>query len=349
MDVSVKNLMFDLAGNRKIYADDREISLEEANEKIREVCFSKLGLTKNATTRDINRALKRDSVHELFEVIEEVLDSYITTGWRNTEFFDDYVDEKNLADGDENEFYVEDNAVLTVEKVAGSHHDLIIQKLGVGETFDVPMSTYAVKVGSDLRLFLTGKKDWNQFIDAVAKAFINQIKNSLYTEFMNAGSKMPSSAQFNKTGVLGDATKDTFDTLIEDVQTANDNSPVMIMGTKTALKKINNIADVDWISNDQKDAYANTGYMGTYEGTVLFEIPQRFKGNDTAIKLVDSNKLLIMPMVENKFVKFVDSGETEFTTPDDHKTRDDLQTYEVQRRMGIAAIITRIFGTWAFE
>ena len=56
-----------------------------------------------------------------------------------------------------------------------------------------------------------------------------------------------------------------------------------------------------------------------------------------------------MPMVENKFVKFVDSGETEFTTPDDHKTRDDLQTYEVQRRMGIAAIITRIFGTWTFE
>ena len=211
------------------------------------------------------------------------------------------------------------------------------------------MSTYAVKVGSDLKLFLTGKKDWNQFVEAVSKAFINQISNSLYTEFMNAGSQMPSSAQFNKSGVLSSVTKDTFDTLIEDVQTANGGAPVAIIGVKTALKKINNLADVDWLSDAQKDAYANTGFMGRYEGTVLFEIPQRFKGNDTATKLVDSNKLLIMPMVDNKFVKFVDSGETEFKTPEDRKTIDDLQTYEVQRRMGVGAVITRIFGTWSFE
>ena len=124
MDVSVRNLMFDLAGNRTIYADDREITLEEANDKIREVCFSTLGLTKDSTARDINRALKRDSANELFEMIEEVLDTYITTGWRETEFFNDYVEERNIAEGDENEFYVEDNSILTVERVAGSHHDL---------------------------------------------------------------------------------------------------------------------------------------------------------------------------------------------------------------------------------
>jgi len=36
-----------------------------------------------------------------------------------------------------------------------------------------------------------------------------------------------------------------FDTLIEDVELAND-SPVVIMGSKVALKKLNSFSDVTW-------------------------------------------------------------------------------------------------------
>ena len=350
MEVSVKNLAFDLASGRAIFDDDREITVEEANDALRKVCYETLGLSKDSSPRAIKRALNKESAKELFEMIEEILDKQISAGWREVEFFNEFVEDVNLADGDEQEFYVEDNALLTVEKVAGSHHDLVTQKLGLGEPFTVPTSYYAVKVGSDIRLFLTGKKDWNQFIDAVAKAFINKIMDAMFTAFMGASALIPATEMFNKSGALSAATKEDFDELIENVTAANNNVPVVIMGTKIALKKLNGLTDVDWIAASQKENFANTGIAGNYEGTTMIEIPQRFKDNSLAQKLVDSTKLFIMPLVsDNKFVKFVDYGETEFTTPDDHKTRDDMQTYEVQRRMGAAAVISRYFGTWTIE
>lgn len=167
----------------------------------------------------------------------------------------------------------------------------------------------------------------------------------MYAEVMNAGAKLPS--QFKGTGTLGSSTKDAFDTLIENVSIANGNVPVYIMGTKTALKKITALADVDWITDEQKSSVATSGRLGSYEGTTLFEIPQRFAPNDITKKLVDSNKLLIMPQTEDRFVKFVDVGETEIYEQTEIGDRmDDTMKYEVQRSMGIATQIGRYFGQW---
>lgn len=167
----------------------------------------------------------------------------------------------------------------------------------------------------------------------------------MYAQVMNVGDKLPS--QFKGTGVLGSATKDQFDTLLEDVAIANDNAPVIIMGTKTALKKLTALADIDWVTEAQKGEVAATGRLGSYEGVTLMEIPQRFALNDTSRKLVDSTKLLILPQVENKFVKFVDVGETEIYEITEKMARnDDTMKYEVQRAMGIGTQIGRYFGVW---
>lgn len=172
-----------------------------------------------------------------------------------------------------------------------------------------------------------------------------KIQNEMYAQVMNAGDKLP--AQFKNTGALSAATKDAFDTLIEDVSIANDNVPVVIMGTKTALKKLTGLADIDWVTEAQKGEVASTGRLGSYEGVTLFEIPQRFALNDTTQKLVDSTKLLIMPQVDNKFVKFVDVGETEIYEVTEKGARmDDTMKYEVQRAMGIATQLGRYHGEW---
>ena len=91
------------------------------------------------------------------------------------------------------------------------------------------------------------------------------------------------------------------------------------------------------------------GRLGYYEGVTLMEIPQRFALNDTTKKLVDSTKLLILPQVENKFVKFVDVGETEILEITEKGQRnDDTLKYEVQRAMGVGTQIGRYFGVWQF-
>lgn len=341
----MRNLMFDLAGKKTIYdaETDRVYSADEANKKLLDFCRDELGLTEKSTTRDITRALKRESGVQLFEIIEEIIDVQLTTGFQSNEFFNAYVDEVNLADGNVNEFYAENDIILTVTKVAGDHHDLIVQKLNEGEAITVPTSVYAVKVGTDIRLFLTGRRSWSDFIDAVVLAFEKKIQAEMYAAVMGASVKVPATTQFNKTGSL---VKDTLDTLIEDVSTANGGAEVVIMGTKTALKKLNALTDVDWRSTSQKEAVANTGILGSYEGTVLMEIPQRFADNDTATKLVDNTALLVMPLVDNKFVKFVDYGETTLEVTEAGDTMNDQQTYEVQRRMGIGVVITKYFGKY---
>ena len=351
MTTEIKNLMFDLSAGRSIYdaESNREISVNEANETLRNFCINELGLTEKATPRQIMRALDTEKGKELFQVIEEILDEKIATGWKDDEFFDQFVETKNLADGDKNEFWTQKDIILTLERVSGDHHDLIVQRLNEGSAISVPTSVYGIKVGAFIREFILGRKNWSEFTDAVAKAFINEVKNTTYTEFMNAGSKIPVASQFNKTGALTAATKDTFDTLLEDVSMANDGAAVVIMGTKTALRNLNALSEINWRADSQKESVAHSGMLADYEGTVLIEIPNRFEKNDTSKKLVDNTKLLIMPLVDIKPVKFVDGGETILTVDEKGATMDDRQTYEVQRKMGIATIITRYFGTWNLQ
>ena len=162
---------------------------------------------------------------------------------------------------------------------------------------------------------------------------------------MNAGKKLP--AQFQGTGALSAATKDKLDTLLEDVSLANDGAQVVIMGTRTGLQQFQKLMDVDWITDDQKRDVATMGRLGYYGPYTLVELPQRFALNDTTKKLLDPKTLFIMPQVEDKFIKFVDVGETEIYEVNEKGARmDDTMKYEVQRAMGVGVQIGRYFGIW---
>ena len=340
-----KNLTYDLAHGEEIFDEDGvRVSNSDANAKVRNYVFNILGINEKSTKRDRKRAMKKYGT-ELFEVIEEVIDIKVETGFKESEFFNQFVEERNIARGDSQEFWTDQDIILAASKIAGDHHDFTLQRLGAGESYTVTTSVYGIAVGADIDLYLAGRLDWSKFTDACARAFVIQIQNEMYAEVMNVGDKLP--AQFKGTGTLSAATKDQFDTLLEDVSIANDNVPVIIMGTKTALKKITGLADIDWVTEAQKGDVAATGRLGSYEGVTLMEIPQRFALNDTSKKLVDSTKLLILPQVEHKFVKFVDVGETEIYEQTEIGDRmDDTMKYEVQRAMGIGTQLGRYFGVW---
>ena len=340
-----RNLSYDLAHNIEVFDEEgNRVSNADANAKLRKYVYNILGINEKSTKRDRKRAMEKYG-KELFEVIEDVIDIKVETGFKESEFFNQFVEERNIKRGDSQEFWTEEDVVLSTVKIAGDHHDFTLQRLGSGESYTVTTSVYGIAVGADIDMYLAGRYDWSKLTDACARAFVIQIQNEMYAEVMNVGDKLP--AQFKGTGTLGSATKDQFDTLLEDVAIANDNVPVIIMGTKTALKKLTALADIDWITEAQKGEVASTGRLGSYEGVILMEIPQRFALNDTTKKLVDSTKLLIMPQVENKFVKFVDVGETEIYEVTEKGARmDDTMKYEVQRAMGIGTQIGRYFGVW---
>lgn len=126
MENSIRNLMFDLSDRREIFDDEqnRVISTAEANDRLRTYCFETLHLNEKSTDRDIKRALDTPEGKKFFQVIEEILDKQIATGWHDNEFFNDFVEQRNLKDGDMNEFWTEEDIILNVAKVSGDHHDL---------------------------------------------------------------------------------------------------------------------------------------------------------------------------------------------------------------------------------
>ena len=349
LDTSVKNLMFDLGAGREIYDAEagRVISKAEASDTIRKACFEYLGLTKDSTNKQIKRALNSERGTQFFTVIEEIIDTQIAHGLSENEFFNAWVESKNMADGDRNEFWADDEIILTVSKVSGDAHDLSMQRLSSGQSYHVDTAVYGIKVGGDIRLFLTGRKDWGAFVDAVVKAYIQKVQTLIATQFANGVNMLPVPATLKGTGALTASTKGQFDTIVEKVSAANE-SGVVIMGTKTALKALNALTKVDWSdpASSIKEAVANTGIIGNYEGTPLMEIPQKFTDKTLATPIVDNKKLYIMPAVDDRFIKFVDYGETELEVNEKGATQDDMQSYEVQRRMGVATIMTRYHGEW---
>lgn len=119
-------------------------SAKEANDKIVEIFRAAIGCNENSSKAEVRKAIRRNQV-TIFELIEEIVNDMLVSGWEENPFFREYVDVKNLALGDKNEFYVEDNSVLSVMKVSGNHHDIIRQRLGAGKTFSVETSWIAVK------------------------------------------------------------------------------------------------------------------------------------------------------------------------------------------------------------
>ena len=225
-----------------------------------------------------------------------------------------------------------------------------MQRLGSGQSYHVDTAVYGIKVGGDIRLFLTGRKDWGAFVDAVVKAYIQKVQTLIATQFANGVNMLPVPATLKGTGALNASVKAQFDTIIEKVSAANE-SGVVIMGTKTALKALNALTKVDWEApaSSIKEAVANTGIIGNYEGTPLMEIPQKFTDKTLATPIVDNKKIYIMPAVDDRFIKFVDYGETELEVNEKGATQDDMQSYEVQRRMGVGTLMTRYHGEWTLD
>lgn len=138
---NLSKLMFDTA------MGTQAVDKKSANDKIRELMFEVLGIDENATRKEIKRAIRKHQV-DVFEVIEETVENLLISGWGEDPFFNEFVEIRNIADGDRNSFYAPDDVVLTVGKVSGNHHDLMRQRLGAGKEYSVPTSWYGVKFSS---------------------------------------------------------------------------------------------------------------------------------------------------------------------------------------------------------
>ena len=325
------------------------IDAKSANEKIVSMFKQIIGCDEKSTKAEIRKAIRKNQ-QVLFDLIEEVVPNLLQSGWQDNPFFNEYVEVKNIDIGDQNVFYTEDETILSVSKVSGNHWDIDRQRLGKGASFSVATSWYGIAIYSEYERLLTGAEDFATFVTKLYEAVDRFVNESIYQAFCDAAEKLPGGAsgagQWVKTGALDAAAKDKFMTLIEDVQMAT-GMDVVIMGTKSALMKLEGMQDINWVSNDMKVERNTTGRIGYFEGIRLVELKQGFRLNDTTNRLINDKQLFIMPTGDNKFVKLVNEGQPEMRQVNDNTTNLDMTyDYRYMFKMGVAVMIGLRFGVW---
>ena len=328
----------------------KEVSAKEANKKIVEKFRAALGIEPTDRPQAIKRAIRANK-DLVFTLIEETIEEMIITGWMENPFFMQFVDVKNLALGDENDFYVEDDSILSVSKVSGNHHNMIRQRLGAGRHFSVAGEWYGLKIYSDFERILTGAEDWAAFVAKVAEAVNRYLYDALYAALR--GAKENLGANWVKSGAIEAANKATLVKLCQDITMAT-GSEVTIFGSRTALSSLTAMADVNWAPESVKNEYyKNGGVLGNFEGFTVAEIGQGLKRgasiNSASVEYqLDTDRLYIIPTsVANGFIKLVNYGETQVSQITDRDVNRDMSyEYEILYRMGINVILNTVFGVW---
>ena len=236
----------------------KEYSEKVANKKIVDKFRAAIGVSEDDKPAQVRRAIKANK-ELVYTLIEETIDEMLITGWMENPFFIQYVDLKNLALDDENDFYVADDSILSVSKVSGNHHNMIRQRLGAGKTFSVETSWIALKVYAEFERLMTGVEEFSTLVSKITEAIDRYVNEALYQALMGVGSTL--GAQWYKSSAISSTTADTLRTLCMDVGIAS-NSEVVIMGTRAALASVYALNNVDWASSEMKNEKYLTGKFG---------------------------------------------------------------------------------------
>lgn len=261
------------------------------------------------------KAIRDGKCSGLFTLIEEILSRTVIEGVQSDDFFNAFVDYKNVALGDKNVFVVEDSTLFVVDDVAEGNQGIRRQRLGGKSETSIPTSMHAIRIYEELNRVLSGRIDFNDMIEKVAKSFSQKILNDIYTLWAGAtAADLGGVAYFPTAGTYNE--DDLLD-VISHVEAAAGGQTATIVGTKKALRNLKESI----MSNGAKDEFHNMGYAGTFFGTPVVAIPQRHQVGNT--NFVFQDDVLTIVAGSDKPIKFVYEGDP-LVIMGDPKTNADL-------------------------
>ena len=330
--------------SRKIYD---KYSKDEANKIIRTQFDRVLGITfKLAKPMERMQAYRAKRI-EIAQLIEDTLLDRMNSGWNSANArFMEYVEEKNIAEGDTNEFYVSDASLLQVSRFAGNHNDIIRQSVRPGVSFRVDTSWYVVKVYTDFELFMLGRIDWAAFVDKIYTSIEDYRYSELYTAFMTMDKSLPTDMKLETP--LSEATRDSVVDQIEAVKAATGRE-VLLVGTRTAIQKLQNTVNYNLFSEAMKEERHQKGILGNWEGYECLALDRVNKTGtrENVFSADDNKKIYILPVdPEFKPIKRVNAGTIMYNDYNTNGTdnMDMTMAADVRYQEGIGVVINQIFG-----
>lgn len=327
------NLINDSLSNKIALFDDH--AGKYTDQAVREAFFDILGEEK------LTWQGWRNHKNEIFTVMENVLTTNLPLAWENSSFYEQFVESRNGALGDKNEYIVADDSILVASRFAGNYWSTDRTKLQGKKTFSIATEWIYLHIYDELERFLKGTVSLPEMIAKLQRGFQNEIDTRIFTAFNGAGTYLPSA--FQESGSYDRA---TMATLIERVQTASQKN-VILAGTRTALAQIVEGMDANLISNSQKEEFATNGCILnlTGLGVSAVMIPQALVRGTYDFK-VDNNVIYVLPDAE-KPIKLYFEGDTRARELGSQDTEDMTIDTQVQTKLGCAAIFSNLMGRYS--
>lgn len=335
-EMNVLDLANDLArGDFSLHVDSEKVTRKDLENYLRDKINN--DILKGAT---LYQAYRRNNI-VLFEIIEEVVNLTISNDLIEIPFIDNFVEFKNRAFGDKTAWYSEGKTYLSVASFAGNHWDTNRENLDAGEEFTLPKEWCYIHIYDELERFLLNLASFERFTDVIYRSFNKYIKERIYMQFQTVMNVVPKefSANGNSEEAVGN--------LCDLVQTAGGYSSITIAGTKGALRKLTDMIPDKYFADSQREAKANSGVIGEWEGNRLMVIPQVLKPNTLELALNDD--VLFIMGGDVKPIKFEFIGDTRTQEVRDGRINNDMSMeLQVQTCFGIGMMLPEVFGKFTF-
>lgn len=267
----------------------------------------------------------------LFTLIEEILSSTVVEGLQGDEYFNALVDFRNVAEGDSPVFIVEDNDLFVVAEAADGTQGIRRQRLGGETEATIPTTLKVVRIYEELNRVLSGRVDFNHFINKVAESFRQKLLNDIYTLWSGATDTQLGGKTYFPTA--GSYDEDALLDLIAHVEAASGGKQATIIGTKKALRKLKESIN----SDGSKDELHSMGYVGKFYGTPVVAVPQRHRVGSTEFVLDDSSVTIIAG--DDKPLKVVYEGNPIVLMGDPTTNADFTQEYFYAEKYGMGIVL----------
>lgn len=331
----VLDLILDLGrGDFERHIDDTNLTQKDLENHLRDMIKNDM-----LGGRTLYQAVRRNKV-EIYEVTEELVNITIREEVMSSPFVENFCEVKDRGLGDTTEFYAE-GGLLEVAEFAGNHWDTDRQALDIGEIVKLPKGWIYIHVYEELERFLLGIITPEKMMDKIRKSVNKYMQDRIFAMFNGVANAAPD--EFTATGNDEDAVGD----LVDIVQAAGGYTDITIAGTKGALRKLAQIVPDKMFANSQKEARAQTGSIGEWDGNTLMVIPQTLKSG-TFEKALDDTKLYILDGTAKPIkIEFYGDTRTKSNT-DGQENNDQTIDAQVQTKVGFGLVLS-IFGVFTFQ
>lgn len=320
----VREMAYDLYKGRT-----GKFDAESANEAIKNIILEAGGCKDHW---DMYTFMKNK--YDVFAIMRDIITPIVA---ENTiDRFQSWCDIVNIGLGDTYDFEVLNMDLFKIGYVADGTSELRRQTLVKGK-----LAMRAFPLGAKFYVefddFRRGRIDFAMLIDRMALSFENEIAKIIVKLVEESYDKL--TANFKKSGAYSD---DAMLELVQRVQAKSGMQPV-IYGTKVALANLRK-NNQGIFSDEDKRAVSNTGYVGTYFGTPVVELPQSLDRKDNF--MINDKMLYVIPN-GTKIVKLLFEGDMDVVECTDNAKRMDMQLeYMFMQRIQLGVAKANVYGIY---